>query len=313
MLFFSCSVRSGCFLRRFFGKLPDDDVEDGGEEDAEEGDAEHAGEDGGAEGLAHFGAGAGGEDEGDDAQDEGEGGHQNGAETETAGFGDGGEAVFAGVFELFGEFDDEDGVLAGESDEDDEADLGEDVVVEAAQIDAADGGEQAHGDDEDDGEGEGPALVLRGEGQEDEEHAQGENEERDIAGDDLLIGEVGPFVAHAAGQVLFGEVLHDGDGLPGTDAGRGIPDDIGGGIQIVALHRGGGGDLGDGAEGGQGNHVSGIAPGLQLQNIAGNEAEFRVGLRVDLEGSAEERNVVHVRGPERDLQGAENIAQRDIE
>src|SRR4051812_35609923 len=63
-------------------EFADDRVENRGEEDAEERDAEHAEEDGGAERLAHFGAGAGGGDEGEDAEDEGEARHQDGTEAQ---------------------------------------------------------------------------------------------------------------------------------------------------------------------------------------------------------------------------------------
>ena len=67
----------GFALRGLFalGEAADDDVEDGGEEESEEGDTEHAPEDGGAEGAAHFCPCSVCEGEGEDAEDEGEGGH----------------------------------------------------------------------------------------------------------------------------------------------------------------------------------------------------------------------------------------------
>ncbi len=75
--------------------------------------------------LPHFRAGAFAESEREHAEDEGKGGHQNRAQSKAAGFDRGREAIFAiAILDLFREFDDEDGVFAGEPDEDDEADLG---------------------------------------------------------------------------------------------------------------------------------------------------------------------------------------------
>ena len=81
--------------------------------------------------LLAFGAGAGGDEEGDDAEDEGEGGHEDGPEAEAGGTEGGLERSLAGFPFLalhFGELDDEDGALGGETDEEDDADLGVDVI-----------------------------------------------------------------------------------------------------------------------------------------------------------------------------------------
>ena len=50
------------------------------------------------------------------------------------------------------ELDDQDRVLGGQRDQHDQPDLGEDVVVEPAQVDAGHRGEDAHRHDQDDGE-----------------------------------------------------------------------------------------------------------------------------------------------------------------
>ena len=77
---------------------------------------------------------------------------------------------------IFGELDDEDGVLAGEADQHHEADLGQDIVVHAAQPDPGDGAEQTQGHDQNDGQRQHPAFVLRRKHQEDEQHADGKDE-----------------------------------------------------------------------------------------------------------------------------------------
>jgi hypothetical protein len=108
----------------------DGEEEDRGEEDAEQRDAEHAGEDGGAEGAAHFRPGPLGDEERDDAEDEGDRGHDDRPEPELAGVEDGLLPGRPGDVPGTGELDDQDRVLAGEADEDHEADLGEDVDVQ---------------------------------------------------------------------------------------------------------------------------------------------------------------------------------------
>ncbi len=129
--------------------------------------------------MAHFGARAGGEDEGDDAEDEGEAGHEDGAEAEVGGFdgGFGGGHLGVVFLLLLGELDNEHGVFHAHASEDDEADLGKDVVVHVAEPDGGDAAEEAHGDDEDDGGGECETLVFGRVGEADEQDAEEEDEE----------------------------------------------------------------------------------------------------------------------------------------
>src|SRR4029077_13098097 len=78
--------------------------EDGGEEDAKNGDADHAGENGDAESAAHLGAGAFTDDQGNDAEDEGQRGHHDGTQAEAAGFECGLKARHAGDVPGAGKF-----------------------------------------------------------------------------------------------------------------------------------------------------------------------------------------------------------------
>ena len=84
--------------------------------------------------------------------------------------------------ELAGKLHDQDRVLTGQSDEHEEADLGEDVVVALGEPHAADGAQERHRHDEDDRERQRPALVLRREHEEDEQHAEREDEHGRVAG-----------------------------------------------------------------------------------------------------------------------------------
>ena len=125
------------------------------------------------------------------AGDEGDAGHQDGAEPQPAGLERRFDDVHAFVLFLAGGLHDEDGVLAREADEHDQADLGEDVVVGALQHHADHRAEQAHPHDEEDGERQGEALVSRGEDEQHEEEAQREDVHRGVARDALSVGELG--------------------------------------------------------------------------------------------------------------------------
>ncbi len=72
---------------------------------------------------------------------------------------------------MFRELDYQDCVLAGESYQHDQADLGEHVVVTVVDEHTRNGRQQAHRDDEDDGERKRQALVLSREHEEHEQHA----------------------------------------------------------------------------------------------------------------------------------------------
>src|SRR5260370_25977577 len=107
----------------------DHNVEHGRKKETEAGYSEHAEEDGGAKSLTHLGTGAFAQDQREDAENEGEGRHQNRAQSETAGFNRGGETIFAiAILDVFRELNDEDGVFAGETGQHDKTDLSEDVV-----------------------------------------------------------------------------------------------------------------------------------------------------------------------------------------
>ena len=110
---------------------PVDDVEEHGrEEDAENRHAQHAAEDGRAERAAHFRAGAAADQQREDAQDEGEGGHYDRPQPQLAG---GQRRLAAGkaFFSLpLGELHDQDRILARQAQQDHEADLREDVDVD---------------------------------------------------------------------------------------------------------------------------------------------------------------------------------------
>ncbi len=115
-------------------QTPADHVERGRQQQSEERDADHPREDGRAQRLARLRAGAAGDDQRRDAENEGKRRHQNRSQALLCGVGRCLESIEAEmIFRLLREFDDQDGVLTREPDEHDQTDLREDVVVLAAK------------------------------------------------------------------------------------------------------------------------------------------------------------------------------------
>src|SRR5438445_10456695 len=97
------------------------------------------------------------------------------------------------ILDLFSEFDDQDGVLTSESDEHNEADLREDVVLHRAEPDTVDRAEQTHRDNENDCERQRRAFAKGREPKNNEPHTESENENRASAGELLMARYLGPF------------------------------------------------------------------------------------------------------------------------
>ncbi len=67
---------------------------------------------------------------------------------------------------------------------------------------------QRHRHDQDDRQRQAPAFVLRRQHQEGQEHAEREDEEGGVAGEDLLVGQFRPLIGHAVGQFLRQQLFH---------------------------------------------------------------------------------------------------------
>src|SRR4030095_4206380 len=122
---------------------------------------QHAAEYHGADGLLTGGARPGGQHQRDYAQNEGERGHHDWAESAPGRFDGGLRDGVALPVQVPSEFHNEDGVLARERDHQDETDLSEQVVVGAAAHYGTEHADQGDGDDEDDRGGGRPDLVQR--------------------------------------------------------------------------------------------------------------------------------------------------------
>ena len=135
------------------------------------------------------------------------------------------------------ELDDQDRVLAGQPRQHEEADLREDVVVAAGQPHAGDRAEQRHRHDQDHDQRQRPALVLRRQHHVDEQHAQREDEHHRVAGEDLLVGQLGPLERHAVAAAAAPSTSRDRVlRLARAEAGRRAAVDLGGREAVVVHH-----------------------------------------------------------------------------
>ncbi len=276
---------------------PDDDVEDGRQEQTEERDAEHAGE--------HR-----------DAHRAGESRRRRRSRTRAA------RTPMMNAIDVIStgrsrtrhasriavtrsapsssrclrELDDQDGVLARQAGQHEEADLREDVVVAAGQPDAGDRGQQRHRHDQDDAERQRPALVLRRQHDVDQQHAQREDQQHRVArrssADTRARSTRRSCRAAAARSAPCAiAVLR----LTGAEAGRRTAVDLGGREAVVVHH------LVGPVAADSPRRASRAAPSsplrvarLQARDLFGLQPERRLGLHVDLVGAAEAVEVVDV-------------------
>src|SRR5271170_6280121 len=135
-------------------------VEDRNEEEIENGGKHHAADDGCTDRVAAVGSGACGEIKWAHAEDEGDGGHQDGPQAKLGSFDGGFDDGSSLCEELLGELDDENRVFGGKTDEHDETDLHVDVVDQAAEVDERESSEDCHRNSEQDDERQREGLVL---------------------------------------------------------------------------------------------------------------------------------------------------------
>ena len=113
-------------------------IEERCEEQPQEGYAEHSRENGDSHHAPHLGAGAAGNDQRYDTGDERKGRHENWTQPDASRLEGSGKSIASLKLEIACEFDDKNRVLAREPHQDEQPDLGEDVVVTASQPHAGD-------------------------------------------------------------------------------------------------------------------------------------------------------------------------------
>ena len=208
------------------GEAAQQHVEHRREEDAERRDADHAGEHRDAHGVTHLRAGADRCYQRHHAHDEGNRRHQDRPQPQAAGLDCRGDRRAPGKLKFARELHDQNRVLRRQPDQNEQANLGEDVVVVAGDPDPEHCGQKRHRHDHDDRQRQHQAFILRSEHQEHQQHHDREDVERGVAGDDLLIGQVRPLEADALGQRLVGDACDRGLRLAGGIARRVVAVDV---------------------------------------------------------------------------------------
>src|SRR5205823_1243005 len=172
------------------------------------------------------------------------------------------------------EFDNQNGVLTGKPDENDKADLCEDVVLHRAQPDTVDRTEQTHRNDQNDCEGQRPALVERREQQENEQNAKRENVNRAVAREFLLKRYLRPLSREAGGQNLFGEPFNGRERVATARARRRLTAQVGRGKHVVARDLVGAAYFLHGRNRAERNNSTGIISRFQQANIVRTQTKL---------------------------------------
>ena len=263
---------------------------------------------------AGVGPGAGGDHQGQQADDEGQGGHEHGAEAHSRPGQGGVVQALARLVLFLGEFDDEDGILGRQADEQHQTDLGVKVVLQMAQHQTPRGAQDRHGDRGQDREGDGPAFVKGYQEEVAEEHRQAEDGRLDpgaLLG--LLQGHAGPLEAEPLRQRLFRDRLHGGHGLAAGEAAGGAAVDGGGGELVVAEHEISTEVVLYLRQHPDGHHGARVGTDIGLADLVHPGPGRLVRLDVDLVGLAQVGEIVDEGAAEDRLQGREDVRDRYLE
>src|SRR5512135_277245 len=270
------------------GNLAEDVVKAGDHQDSDQGAHEHPADRGGTDGAVADRPGAGGDDQREEAGDEGEGGHQDRPEPQFPALD--GRLLDAQALPapLHREFHDEDRILAEQADQHDQADLGVDVVGQAHDLQQPEGAEDPDRQREDHSQRQQEALVLPDQHQIDEDDDDQEDVNGQVPLPRLVVREALPADAVAGRQRLGGDLADRVDGLPAGVAGRRRPLNGGGGVQVIAVDLVQALLLLDAHERGVGDHLPVLVLDEHILQVFGVPPELGRGLDEDLVELAEE-------------------------
>ena len=270
------------------------------------------------------GACARGRHHGQHAQTEGQRGHENGAQTDAAGFHGGVDEGSAFRLKVSCEFHDQNGVFRRETHDGQNTDLEVHVVGQILEVGAEHGAQDAERYDEQHGERDGPAFVQGSQGKEHDEHGERVQHGGLGTGHLFLIGEARPFHAEVLAE-FFHLIFHDVHGNARSHAGNGFALIFEGGHGVVALQHGGTEGPVRGVHGVEGHHLPGRIAEVDAVEVFGILAHFGVALHVHLlhalvvhevvdVGAAEHGGHVGVHAGEREAHaGGLGVVQMDVE
>src|SRR5215831_7817906 len=295
------------------------------DEDGDRTGSHHASDHGRSHDLARYGAGPGGTPKRHTTQNESEGSHQDGAQTQPGAFERGFRKGVAFLVTGLCKLHDEDGVLGRESDQHDQPDLGVHVIFEAKpgivledkQVD--DSADQQSRESAEDGDrhteqyakGKRPTFIERCEDQEGKKDRQAENSEwRNALRRFLLLkGHAHVVKAHPGRHRLGINLLERMHGLLVTESSRRGGINLRGSVEVIA--HGEFGSVGglDGGHSRQGHHVPLHISNVKLAHILGPCPVGAFGLGIDLPLASEAVEVVDKRATHKGLQGCVNVLQ----
>ena len=210
---------------------------------------------------------------------------------------------------LAGEFNDQDGVLRGQGDQDDKADLCKHIVVHAHQVHPGHCRQQTHRHDQDDRQRHDQALVLCGQHQEDEQDRQSEDIGRRIAGGGLLICNARPLGRIALRNRRRRDLFHGHQRMTGRSARRRIAIDGHGRGEVVARYAVRPGGVGKRRERAERNHRSIGRAGMEPGNVAHIVAIVRLRLCGHSVRAAQQVEIVDEGAAEIDRKRIENVCR----
>ena len=247
------------------------------------------------------------------AETEGEGGHENRTQADTHGLFGGVDRILALFHVLLGEFHDQNGVLAHQTDRREKADLEVDVVGHAERAGEAEGAHDAAGHHEEHRDRDGPAFIKGGKAE--EHHEDREREERGtlVACGLFLVRNAVPGDFVAGGEDFLGDFLNGGHGLTGGDARTRVALDVHGGKAVEAFETRaavGPFELGERADG---HHLAVGIANVPAEDVFGLHARARVAHDPDLLDAAAVHVVVDVGAGEDGRDGGVDFADAEVE
>ncbi len=229
-----------------------------------------------------------------DAENEGERGHDDRAEAQPRRFDRGVNDIEAERSLMARIFDDQDAVFAPERDQKNDADLRVEIVIRPFQIEPGDRAEKRQRHGEDHRERQNPAFVLAGEHEIDEEDREAENPVGLVANRFLLKRHCGPVVTSAPGQRLRPDLIHDVERLTRAEAGRRRADDRRCRIEVVEADQRRPRHFSNIDHSADWRHDAVARPHLEIADVVDRGALVRFRLSINLEDVAELVELRHI-------------------
>jgi len=257
--------------------------------------------------------GAHGHGERQHTEDEGQRGHDDGAQAHLAGQHRGLDDRLALLAQLHREGHPQQRVLRPEADQDEKPDLEVDVVLESPDEVEQQGSEDPEGHGRHDRPGQGPGLVLGGQDEEHEDEAEHEGDGRCAARLLLLVGKPRPGEGVTRRQHLLRHLFHGRDRLPRAVAGGRVAVHLGGGKPVEVRQQVGPRHPLGADHGGQGHHLALPRPGVEPREVFGFLPVSRVGLKDHPPDAARFVVLAHGHGAELGLDRAVDVLHRNAE